>query len=105
MVKAIIVNRETRGGIPAFLNDRIAIRNFLATGYSYEDAVDWSAAGCLSYVVSHCNLASKIAAYIIIPKVFVEPSANVTARLVTLPLKYTFASRVMVTLLNSDIFY
>jgi pyruvate formate-lyase/glycerol dehydratase family glycyl radical enzyme len=69
MVKAIIVNRETRGGIPAFLNDRIAIRNFLATGYSYEDAVDWSAAGCLSYVVSHCNLASKIAAYIIIPKV------------------------------------
>jgi pyruvate formate-lyase/glycerol dehydratase family glycyl radical enzyme len=69
MVKAIIVNRETRGGIPAFLNDRIAIRNFLATGYSYEDAVDWSAAGCLSYVVSHCNLASKIAVYIIIPKV------------------------------------
>jgi pyruvate formate-lyase/glycerol dehydratase family glycyl radical enzyme len=69
MVKAIEVNRETRGGIPAFLNDRIAIRNFLATGYAYEDAVDWSAAGCLSYVVSHCNLASKIAAYIIVPKV------------------------------------
>ncbi|OGO08086.1 MAG: hypothetical protein A2Y92_03175 [Chloroflexi bacterium RBG_13_57_8] len=69
MIKAIIVNRETRGGIPAFLNDRIAIRNLLATGYSYEDAVDWSAAGCLSYVVSHCNLASKIAVYIIIPKV------------------------------------
>jgi pyruvate formate-lyase/glycerol dehydratase family glycyl radical enzyme len=69
MVKAIEVNRETRGGIPAFLNDRIAIRNFLATGYSYEDAVEWSAAGCLSYVVSHCNLASKIAAYIIVPKV------------------------------------
>jgi pyruvate formate-lyase/glycerol dehydratase family glycyl radical enzyme len=69
MVKAIECNRETRGGIPAFLNDRIAIRNFLATGYSYEDAVEWSAAGCLSYVVSHCNLASKIAAYIIVPKV------------------------------------
>jgi formate C-acetyltransferase len=69
MVKAVECNRETRGGIPAFLNDRIAIRNFLATGYSYEDAVDWSAAGCLSYVVSHCNLASKIAAYIIVPKV------------------------------------
>jgi pyruvate formate-lyase/glycerol dehydratase family glycyl radical enzyme len=69
MVKAIETNRITRGGIPAFLNDRIAIRNFLATGYAYEDAVEWSAAGCLSYVVSHCNLASKIAAYIIIPKV------------------------------------
>jgi pyruvate formate-lyase/glycerol dehydratase family glycyl radical enzyme len=69
LVKAIEVNRETRGGIPAFLNDRIAIRNFLATGYAYEDAVEWSAAGCLSYVVSHCNLASKIAAYIIVPKV------------------------------------
>jgi len=69
MVKAIECNRETRGGIPAFLNDRIAIRNFLATGYAYEDAVEWSAAGCLSYVVSHCNLASKIAAYIIVPKV------------------------------------
>jgi pyruvate formate-lyase/glycerol dehydratase family glycyl radical enzyme len=69
MVKAIETNRETRGGIPAFLNDRIAIRNFLATGYAYEDAVEWSAAGCLSYVVSHCNLASKIAAYIIVPKV------------------------------------
>jgi pyruvate formate-lyase/glycerol dehydratase family glycyl radical enzyme len=69
MVKAIECNRETRGGIPAFLNDRIAIRNFLATGYTYEDAVEWSAAGCLSYVVSHCNLASKIAAYIIVPKV------------------------------------
>ena len=69
MVKAIETNVETRGGIPAFLNDRIAIRNFLATGYTYEDAVDWSAAGCLSYVVSHCNLASKIAAYIIVPKV------------------------------------
>ena len=69
MVKAIETNRITRGGIPAFLNDRIAIRNFLATGYDYEDAVEWSAAGCLSYVVSHCNLASKIAAYIIVPKV------------------------------------
>jgi pyruvate formate-lyase/glycerol dehydratase family glycyl radical enzyme len=69
MVKAIECNRETRGGIPAFLNDRIAIRNFLATGYKYEDAVEWSAAGCLSYIVSHCNLASKIAAYIIVPKV------------------------------------
>jgi len=69
MVKAIETNRDTQGGIPAFLNDRIAIRNFLATGYTYEDAVEWSAAGCLSYVVSHCNLASKIAAYIIIPKV------------------------------------
>jgi pyruvate formate-lyase/glycerol dehydratase family glycyl radical enzyme len=69
MVKAIECNRETRGGIPAFLNDRVAIRNFLATGYKWEDAVEWSAAGCLSYVVSHCNLASKIAAYIIVPKV------------------------------------
>ena len=69
MVKAIETNRDTRGGIPAFLNDRIAIRNLLSTGYTYEDAVEWSAAGCLSYVVSHCNLASKIAAYIIVPKV------------------------------------
>ena len=69
MVKAIETNRDTRGGIPAFLNDRIAIRNLLSTGYTYEDAVEWSAAGCLSYVVSHCNLASKIACYIIVPKV------------------------------------
>jgi formate C-acetyltransferase len=69
MVKAIETNRETRGGIPAFLNDRIAIRNLLATGYAHEDAVEWSAAGCLSYVVSHCNLASKIAAYINVAKV------------------------------------
>jgi trans-4-hydroxy-L-proline dehydratase len=69
MIKAIETNRDTRGGIPAFLNDRIAIRNLTASGYSYDDAVEWSAAGCLSYVVSHCNLASKIAAYVIVPKV------------------------------------
>lgn len=70
MVKAIETNRDTRGGIPAFLNDRIAIRNFLAAGVAYEDAVEWCAAGCLSYVIPHCNLASKISSYIIIPKVF-----------------------------------
>ena len=69
MVKAIETNRDTRGGIPAFLNDRIAIRNFLALGVNYEDAVEWSAAGCLSYVVSHANLAAKISAYIIVTKV------------------------------------
>lgn len=69
MVKAIETNRDTQGGIPAFLNDRIAIRNFLASGVKYDDAVEWSAAGCLSYVISHCNLASKITAYIIVPKV------------------------------------
>jgi pyruvate formate-lyase/glycerol dehydratase family glycyl radical enzyme len=69
MVKAIETNRDTRGGIPAFLNDRIAIRNFIASGVKYEDAVEWSAAGCLSYVISHCNLASKIVVYINIPKV------------------------------------
>jgi formate C-acetyltransferase len=37
---------------------------------AYEDAVEWCAAGCLSYVIPHCNLASKISSYIIIPKVF-----------------------------------
>ena len=69
MVKAIETNRETRGGIPAFLNDRIGTRNFIASGVKYEDAVEWSAAGCLSYVVSHCNLSSKIVAQINIAKV------------------------------------
>ncbi|HEX2965538.1 MAG TPA: pyruvate formate lyase family protein, partial [Syntrophorhabdaceae bacterium] len=69
MVKAIETNRDTQGGIPAFLNDRIAIRNFLASGVQYDDAVEWSAAGCLSYVISHCNMATKIAGMIVIPKV------------------------------------
>lgn len=69
MVKAIETNVALRGGIPAFLNDRIAVRNFLTSGVAYEDAMDWSAAGCLSYVIGHCNLASKITAQLVIPKV------------------------------------
>lgn len=69
MVKAIETNRDTQGGIPAFLNDRIAIRNFLATGVKYDDAVEWSAAGCLSYVISHCNMATKITGMVVVPKV------------------------------------
>ena len=70
MVKAIETNRETQGGIPAFLNDQAAVRNFLAMGVDYEDAIEWCAAGCLSYTIPHCQLPVRMPLYINIPKVF-----------------------------------
>lgn len=69
MIKAIETNRDTQGGIPAFLNDQAAVRNFLALGVAYDDALEWSAAGCLGYMIGHTSCPVRNPFFINIPKV------------------------------------
>jgi formate C-acetyltransferase len=90
MTKAVETNRDTGGGIPAFLNDQAAIRNFLGVGVSWEDAIDWSAAGCLSYALGSVNAVARMPIYINVPKVLeialnngVDPRTGIKAGLET----------------------
>jgi formate C-acetyltransferase len=70
MQKAVQTNRDTHGGLPAFLNDRIAIKSLIAKGVAREDAVEWSGAGCLFYIMGHCQMAPKVLACLNDAKVF-----------------------------------
>jgi len=70
MIHAVETNRDTGGGIPAFINDQAAIRNFLGYGVKWEDAIEFSAAGCLSYALGNVNAVARMPIYINIPKVF-----------------------------------
>jgi pyruvate formate-lyase/glycerol dehydratase family glycyl radical enzyme len=67
-VKAVETNRDTGGGIPAFLNDTAGTRNFLGFGIPWNDAVEWSAAGCLSYALGNHNTVVRMPIYMNIPK-------------------------------------
>ena len=69
LIKCVETNRDTGGGIPAFLNDQAAIRNYLGIGVKWEDAFDWMAAGCLSYCLGHVNSVSRMPVYLNIPKI------------------------------------
>jgi trans-4-hydroxy-L-proline dehydratase len=69
MLKAVETNRDTGAGIPAFLNDQAAIRNFLGWGIEYEDAIEWSAAGCLSYGLGNVNTVARMPLYFNVPKI------------------------------------
>lgn len=69
MMKCAETNRDTGGGIPAFLNDQAAIRNYLGIGVKYEDAFEWNAAGCLSYALGRFNSVSRMPVYLNIPKI------------------------------------
>ncbi|MDD5701629.1 MAG: pyruvate formate lyase family protein [Dehalococcoidales bacterium] len=70
MIKAVETNRDTGGGVPAFINDQAGTRNFLGLGVPLEDAGEWTAAGCLSYCLSKVNTVVRMPLYINIPKVF-----------------------------------
>jgi pyruvate formate-lyase/glycerol dehydratase family glycyl radical enzyme len=70
LVKAVESNRDTGGGIPAFINDLAGTRNFLGLGVPWEDAGEWTAAGCLSYCLSRVNTVVRMPLYINIPKIF-----------------------------------
>ncbi|NLW91764.1 MAG: hypothetical protein GXY34_09220, partial [Syntrophomonadaceae bacterium] len=70
MIKAIETNRDTGGGVPAFINDQAGTRNFLGLGVPLEDAGEWTAAGCLSYCLSKVNTVVRMPLYVNIPKVF-----------------------------------
>ncbi|MGA1792263.1 MAG: pyruvate formate lyase family protein, partial [bacterium] len=56
MEKAAETNRDTGGGIPAFLNDQSAVDRLIALGVDHNDAIEWSAGGCLNYVVGHVQM-------------------------------------------------
>ena len=90
MIKCVETNRDTGGGIPAFLNDQAAIRNFLGIGVEWEDAVEWSAAGCLSYSLGHCNSVVRMPLYVNVPKILelalnngIDPRTGIKAGLPT----------------------
>jgi pyruvate formate-lyase/glycerol dehydratase family glycyl radical enzyme len=70
MIKAIETNRDTGGGVPAFINDQAGTRNFLGSGVPWEDAGEWTAAGCLSYCLSKVNTVVRMPLYLNIPKIF-----------------------------------
>lgn len=69
MVKAVETNRETGAGLPAFLNDQSAVNRLLALGVSREDAEQWTAVGCLTFALGHCQFQPHALGFIIIPKV------------------------------------
>jgi pyruvate formate-lyase/glycerol dehydratase family glycyl radical enzyme len=69
LVKCVETNRDTGGGIPAFLNDQAAVRNYLGIGVKWADAYNWNAAGCLSYALGCVNSVSRMPVYLNIPKI------------------------------------
>jgi trans-4-hydroxy-L-proline dehydratase len=69
LVKCVETNRDTGGGIPAFLNDQAAVRNYLGIGVKWADAYNWMAAGCLSYALGWVNSVSRMPVYLNIPKI------------------------------------
>jgi trans-4-hydroxy-L-proline dehydratase len=90
LVKCVETNRDTGGGIPAFLNELSAVRNFLGVGVKWEDAFDWMAAGCLSYCLGYVNCVSRMPVYLNIPKIFeitlyngVDPRTGIKAGIET----------------------
>jgi formate C-acetyltransferase len=70
LVKCVETNRDTGGGIPAFISDGAGTRNFLGLGIPWDDAGEWTAAGCLSYCLSTVNTVVRMPLYINVPKVF-----------------------------------
>ncbi len=58
MLHALECNRDFGGGNPAFLNDKLGTDRYLARGIKVEDAVNWTASGCLGY---HLDCAEHVA--------------------------------------------
>lgn len=69
MLKAIETNRDVGGGIPAYLSDQSAVNRARALGVELEDAIEWSAAGCLNYVIGNTNFLPRGVGNVVLPKV------------------------------------
>jgi pyruvate formate-lyase/glycerol dehydratase family glycyl radical enzyme len=69
LIKALKANRDLGGGNPAFLNDQLGTGRLLARGCKIEDAVDWSATGCLGYQLPHCNASPQVMGHLNLPKI------------------------------------
>ncbi|MDR3271372.1 MAG: hypothetical protein LBT32_07710 [Peptococcaceae bacterium] len=58
VLHALDCNRDFGGGNPAFLNFQMGVDRYLDRGVSLDDAVNWSASGCLGY---HLDSAEHVA--------------------------------------------
>ncbi|MBN1367045.1 MAG: hypothetical protein JW967_03875 [Dehalococcoidales bacterium] len=69
MLFALECNRDSGGGNPAFLGDKMGTDRHLAREVKIEDAVDWSATGCLAYRMS-CDEIDGVGSHLNMAKIF-----------------------------------
>jgi len=69
LIYALECNRDSGGGNPAFLGDKLGTDRFLARGVKIEDAVDWAATGCLAYRMS-CDEIDGVGSHLNLAKIF-----------------------------------
>jgi pyruvate formate-lyase/glycerol dehydratase family glycyl radical enzyme len=66
---ALECNRDSGGGNPAFLGDKMGTERYLARGVDAADAVDWAATGCLAYRMN-CDEIDGVGSHLNLPKIF-----------------------------------